>query len=172
MRYCNDCKEIKILSDFHKNKNTKDGYACYCKSCTRIRSLDWQSRKSSKIIIKARMDRYRSDKGFREREQKLARIRIAKNFYKATKIYGFKCQNCGNKDFRLFEFHHVNGQETKINEDYSSITRRIIKANKKLTDLQLLCANCHKLANLRDGTWSNNKNKIIEELIREEQVYL
>lgn len=37
LKYCsnNNCKEInpQPLSNFHKDKNTKDGYKCRCKSC-------------------------------------------------------------------------------------------------------------------------------------------
>ena len=33
MKYCNKCKEVKDLSEFHKNKSMKDGLNFYCKSC-------------------------------------------------------------------------------------------------------------------------------------------
>ena len=33
MKTCNKCDQSKPLSDYHKNKKTKDGHAHYCKSC-------------------------------------------------------------------------------------------------------------------------------------------
>lgn len=30
---CTKCGEIKDVSEFHRNKNTKDGYVFYCKTC-------------------------------------------------------------------------------------------------------------------------------------------
>lgn len=32
-KQCTKCKEIKELSEFHKNKATKDGLSCWCKIC-------------------------------------------------------------------------------------------------------------------------------------------
>ena len=33
MKYCGKCKKMKDLSEFHKNKNMKDGHAHTCKEC-------------------------------------------------------------------------------------------------------------------------------------------
>lgn len=33
MKKCSKCKEIKLKSDFYKNKNSKDGFGWHCKKC-------------------------------------------------------------------------------------------------------------------------------------------
>ena len=34
MKHCNSCKNIKSLTEFSKNKNSKDGLQLYCKLCS------------------------------------------------------------------------------------------------------------------------------------------
>lgn len=36
---CPRCEEIKLLSEFHKQKNKADGLAAHCKSCIHIKSV-------------------------------------------------------------------------------------------------------------------------------------
>lgn len=48
MKKCTKCKKEKELKDFYKNKNTKDGYAYNCKSCTNLDSKKWRSLKKNK----------------------------------------------------------------------------------------------------------------------------
>lgn len=40
MKLCTKCKIEKELSEFNKNKNTKDGLSYYCKSCRKIWKID------------------------------------------------------------------------------------------------------------------------------------
>ncbi|MFW6184033.1 MAG: HNH endonuclease [Chloroflexota bacterium] len=35
LRTCPKCKETKPLSEYHKNKQRKNGHACYCKTCVK-----------------------------------------------------------------------------------------------------------------------------------------
>jgi hypothetical protein len=37
MKYCLDCKLLKQISEFSKNKRKKDGCDIYCKSCISVR---------------------------------------------------------------------------------------------------------------------------------------
>jgi len=36
MKLCTDCREVKPLDHFHKDRNKKDGRVCMCKPCTSI----------------------------------------------------------------------------------------------------------------------------------------
>ena len=39
-----DCKQYKPVSEFPRNKNTKDGFHCYCKACNTLRSYESRQR--------------------------------------------------------------------------------------------------------------------------------
>lgn len=71
----------------------------------------------------------------------------------ALTVYGGKCENCNIDDIYVLQFHHKNGnsphdgKREKTRELYARIIR-----DGRLKDIQLLCANHHILANIRDGT--------------------
>jgi hypothetical protein len=41
---CADCKQYKPVSEFPRNKNTKDGFHCYCKACNNARTYESRER--------------------------------------------------------------------------------------------------------------------------------
>jgi 5-methylcytosine-specific restriction endonuclease McrA len=49
MKTCKDCQVEKPLSDYHKNKNTKDGVTIVCKPCATERSRKWQSANRDRV---------------------------------------------------------------------------------------------------------------------------
>lgn len=46
---CTKCKKTKDVSDFHKDKNRKDGYNHYCKSCVKKKRLKSQTKKTCHV---------------------------------------------------------------------------------------------------------------------------
>lgn len=42
MKRCGDCKERKLLTEFHKDKNSKDGLNSRCKLCNSKRAKEWR----------------------------------------------------------------------------------------------------------------------------------
>lgn len=83
----------------------------------------------------------------RKYEKKLLRL-------KALDMLGNKCEQCGNTDVRVFQFHHINGNGGNGNkrEDSGTTYRRIING---ANDIILLCANCHIIWHL------DNKDEMI-----------
>lgn len=83
--------------------------------------------------------------GFREVTEKtppiLKRWRTAKEA--VIHHYGACCAECGIADMRVLELHHINGdgKHKRATSSYG----RIVKDGFP-DDLQLLCANCHKIA--------------------------
>lgn len=49
MRVCKDCKVNKPFSEYHKNKNRKDGITVICKPCAIARSRKWQQANKDKV---------------------------------------------------------------------------------------------------------------------------
>lgn len=59
-----------------------------------------------------------------------------------------KCQACGNDDFRVLEFDHLNNKEFNIGDAINNYGKeRIIKEMEKC---QVLCANCHRIKTYND----------------------
>jgi 5-methylcytosine-specific restriction endonuclease McrA len=81
--------------------------------------------------------------GFREVLEKtppvLRRFRTAKEA--VIYYYGGCCAECGFADLRALELHHINydGKENRVS--YGQIVKKGYPDG-----LQLLCANCHKIA--------------------------
>lgn len=48
VKLCRHCGEWKSISDYHKNKQTKDGKSSYCKPCASERAAKWKSDNSDK----------------------------------------------------------------------------------------------------------------------------
>src|SRR5581483_1565057 len=46
-KQCRDCGETKPLSEFPRNRGTKDGYGIYCKSCFAVRYRAYRVRKAA-----------------------------------------------------------------------------------------------------------------------------
>jgi hypothetical protein len=44
MKRCADCNQTKPVEEFPRNKNSKDGYHCYCKACNNARTQESRQR--------------------------------------------------------------------------------------------------------------------------------
>ena len=51
-KFCTSCETEKSLTDFHKNKTTKDGHQTYCKSCMieRLKDAHEESNKNTMYV--------------------------------------------------------------------------------------------------------------------------
>jgi hypothetical protein len=93
----------------------------------------------------------------KQREKDLNRSRKRRTnkyefFRRVKSIYG--CVDCGNKDWRVLEFDHVNREDKK-----NSISRLIannanIKTLKKeVKKCVIRCANCHRIKTFNNKDW-------------------
>ena len=48
-KQCTKCKEIKNISEFYKNKNTKDGFSYVCKICSKNSLNNWKVNNKEKV---------------------------------------------------------------------------------------------------------------------------
>ena len=96
MKICPSCNVNKPLSDFNKNKSSKDGFQRQCRNCTQLADKKCYTKQGTKIRT--------------ERNNKvIARNREFVLRYK--KMFG-KCVDCGIKDYRVLQFDHI---KDKIN---------------------------------------------------------
>lgn len=54
---CNDCLEMKLLSEFYKNARAKDGLTTYCKPCWNVRTRAYQKANPEQIKATAKRQR-------------------------------------------------------------------------------------------------------------------
>jgi hypothetical protein len=50
MKPCTTCKEVKPLSDFNRNRRTRDGLQCYCRPCDNERSRRYHAANPHKYL--------------------------------------------------------------------------------------------------------------------------
>jgi hypothetical protein len=48
MKKCTNCKKIKAYIEFNRSSKSKDGFHCYCKSCSKKQSSVWYARNPEK----------------------------------------------------------------------------------------------------------------------------
>jgi len=126
-KICTKCKKEKFLSDFNKDKKSKDKLSCQCKKCLNA---------YNRLYYRKNIDKKRKyDKG-RRQENKQWFVN-----YKKT----LKCENCPEDRYYCLVFHHRNPEEKKrgiadmVRTRFSKET--ILKETAKC---QVLCANCHR----------------------------
>ena len=62
-RVCPDCNTDKPFTDFPKCAARRDGYYCYCKACSNMRSKIWREANVEKCQVTARRTRLRAGYG-------------------------------------------------------------------------------------------------------------
>jgi hypothetical protein len=65
MKNCNVCKIDKVLLEFHKMKNSKDGYRSICKECRKV--SDNKYKENNREIIRLNQREYAKNKYESER---------------------------------------------------------------------------------------------------------
>jgi hypothetical protein len=127
MKHCNTCLTTKPISDLHKKKSTKDGYASKCKSC----------------ISKYKKSRYSKDRLsaiLNAKKQKEKHRQWYIDFKK-----GLKCIRCGFDNSFALDFHHRDP-----NEKYMNVSQMVNNYSKdvilnEIEKCDVLCANCHAI---------------------------
>ena len=70
MKTCLSCPQIKPLSEFYKNRNTKDGLRYWCKTCEKAHQKAYQQTKRGKAVHRKRVAKYQktpNGKAFRRK---------------------------------------------------------------------------------------------------------
>ena len=143
-RHCPRCNKGLPASKFNKKASGKDGLQPHCRCCQKAYKESYY-RRNSKAIIKA--------VGIGKRKRALQHYRKIINEYF---ING--CVRCKNKDFRVLEFDHVNGNKKPVRgtEGVMSYVREGYswkRIEKEIRKCVVLCCNCHKIKTYREGNY-------------------
>jgi len=128
MKKCSKCQEIKIFSDFAKNKNKADGLQDYCKSCYKIYNAN----------------SYKNSENRRNKIAERNKSRIEKHrkiVQRHKRICG--CLVCGEKEICVLDYHHL---DPKIKEENigNILTNSWETIKKEIRKCVVLCSNCHR----------------------------
>lgn len=130
MKTCTTCKEVKPVTEFHKDARSASGYCHECKICRNRRTREHHRRHyiENKEAWKASVQRCKSSRRDRFNE------------WKATLV----CSQCGENSTCCLDFHHLDPSLKEIGIaralDHWAWSRLMAEVDKCV----VLCANCHR----------------------------
>lgn len=96
-----------------------------------------------------------------------AKGRYWKRKINLIKSLGGKCVICGNNDIRVLDIHHINSEKKKIPKDKMyNWTRRFRDWEANDGNLEILCANCHRIHTWNDRGFGDYQTEAIIENTR------
>jgi len=125
-KQCSRCKEVKLTSQFNKNKTKKDGFQYYCKTCQAAGTKKHYEATKSVYI------------------QNAAKRKIEmKDWFENLKS-GLKCKNCPENHPACLQFHHRDPSQKDLAISSAMQSgwgkKRILE---EIDKCDVLCANCH-----------------------------
>lgn len=64
-----------------------------------------------------------------------------------------KCGRCGNNDYRVLEFHHLDGKNKDFSISLNYLNLGIEKIMQEIKKCDILCANCHRITHYEENGW-------------------
>lgn len=131
-KLCPRCKSLKVYGDFHKDKASRHGVACYCKECANTSSTKHHH---------ARM----KDVQYRDSRNEAARLFGQERKSLAVKYKQSKCLDCGGSyPDCVYDFHHLDPSTKDYNPSTSmKLSLEVMYA--ELDKCVMLCSNCHRI---------------------------
>jgi hypothetical protein len=87
---------------------------------------------------------YRRNKcKFCKQNDKNNRILVKRDYLNSVKS-NLKCVKCGNQDYRVIDFHHLNQNEKEFNVG-DMVEMSLDKIKKEISKCITLCSNCHRI---------------------------
>ena len=186
---CSKCGETKGVSEFHKNKNSKDGFAHWCKDCCSKNLKRYYKNNRDKLLNRQKCYRESHSEYYKEymreyREEHKEEISTAKKTWyiqnkeyvceksmdghrrKCTFIDSLKtpCEKCGETRLYVLDFHHINHAEKSfsIGAHKHKSDEDILNESKKCV---CLCRNCHQEFHHFYGKQPENPVECLEEYL-------
>ena len=102
--YCNECKEVKPLDQFHVNKAKRgSGISSYCYACDKLRQHESDAKRDRTQYIKAH---YAANKEAINAQSRDWRKALRAETFRR---YGGHCQCCGESTSEFLCIDHING---------------------------------------------------------------
>lgn len=137
-KVCSKCKHDLPLEEFPKRKNSKDGRAYRCKTCTKQNSKENYKQKATHYINKVKQ----RNVNYRDRNRRFV-FEYLKNH---------PCVDCGESDPVVLEFDHLSDKECNISSLAVS-SYSLKKIEEEIAKCEVCCANCHRKRTAKRGGW-------------------
>lgn len=123
---CSSCKQCKDVTEFGKNKQTKDGLKYICRVCERLSKKKHYDKNSEQYRARTAADKRKRAEKFAQWKQQCS------------------CEVCHEDETVCLDFHHLDPTEKDFEVsaamcDYS--WERLMEEVKKCI---VLCSNCHR----------------------------
>lgn len=129
---CRVCKEVKPITQYHPNKQCRQGVTGTCKPCSMLRVAQW---------YKDNRDRRQSITNTRNRDRKKA----------AVEHFGSKCHDCQRVFPQcVYEFHHLDPKGKDMNPS-AALNMSEERMWNELKKCIMVCSNCHKMRHFMKG---------------------
>ena len=110
-KVCTKCGEDKLLSEYHKNKTTKDGYVQWCKKCRKERLNEIKTNKKMMINEQIRSSIILENKLLKKDNKKLCSM--CGNIFLISELKsGNRCCNCQKE----YNKEYTSDNKEKINK--------------------------------------------------------
>jgi hypothetical protein len=160
---CSKCHKELPLSEFWKNKSSRDGLQAYCKKCAKERTKQHQKEHPEIYREISKRSWWKNRKKRTETDRN--RMSTHFNFINSLKT---PCVKCGEDRFYVIDFHHIDpskklftisdGQKAhKSKEDVLEEVKKCV----------CLCKNCHKEFHYFYGVKSEHPVEDLEKYLKE-----
>ena len=135
---CSKCKDDFPLSNFYKNKNTKDGLSSQCKTCMSIVKKAYQKTDKGKAVFAKASKKYRSTERGRAMTSKANHKYLSTEKGKIANRKGQAniCKALTDAYIRTYIQGNHGYAYTEIPDDLIQVTRALIKASRILKKLR------------------------------------
>ena len=143
MKKCDHCKELKEDGEFnwrYKNLGIRHNTCRECKHGFDKKYFEGPAKERHLQQVKERKDAARQ---------------VAREFA-YNYLLNHPCEECGESDVRVLEFHHTTGKDMAVAAMVSagySVDRIQAEINK----CTILCANCHRKLTVEERGWFRKK---------------
>jgi len=141
-RVCTKCGKEKDIEEFPLRNRFTQRRQSHCKDCSLEMGRDWYQRNKEYQIANARKHSTEYREAIRE--------------YLYNYLLSHPCEECGESDPVVLEFHHVGEKDMAIAEMVTRITS-IDRLEEELRKCRVLCSNCHRRLTAKERGWFRSR---------------
>ena len=145
MKRCQKCHIEKDQEEFSWRWKALGKRDDICKECRKIYNKEYFNGPAKERHLE------------QVRERKQVAREVARD-YVMSYLASHPCEQCGESDVRVLEFHHI-GDKTHTVSHMVAEGFSVDRIERELRECQVLCANCHRKLTIEERGWFRSKKK-------------